>query len=87
MYEFFEQGIRGGMTFVNKHHLEADDETSIAYWDENNLYGGALRQRLPCGDFSWVEPRDFERMDLLNIDRGRYWVHFESRFGVSTGGT
>jgi hypothetical protein len=22
MYEFFEAGIRGGMTFVNRHHLK-----------------------------------------------------------------
>jgi hypothetical protein len=51
MYEFFERGIRGGMTFVNKHHLESDEHTSIAYWDENNLYGGALRQAFSCRDF------------------------------------
>ena len=68
MYEFFEQGIRGGMTFVNKHHMEADENTSIAYWDENNLYGGALRQRLPCGEFKWVPSQEYERMDWHTIN-------------------
>src|SRR5271156_6647352 len=68
MYEFFEQGIRGGMTFVNKHHLAADNTTEISYWDENNLYGGALRQPLPCGDFKWLEPQEFEMINWHTID-------------------
>jgi len=53
MYEFFEDGIRGGMTFVNTHHVVASNpetgdpngSTYIAYWDANNLYGNALRQK------------------------------------------
>jgi len=54
MYEFFEDGIHGGMCFVNVHHVEAanletgnpNENTYITYWDENNLYGNALRQLL-----------------------------------------
>ena len=50
MYEFFEHGIRGGTTFVNQHHIRADNaETGnpaankyIAYWDANNLYSNVL---------------------------------------------
>ena len=70
MYNFFEDGIRGGMCFVNKHLVTADQNTHIAYWDENNLYGGALRQRLPCGEFQWVTDQE---LDWLNIDtEGEY---------------
>ena len=58
MYQFFEAGIRGGMTFVNKHMVQARnpecgdavdprEATYISYWDENNLYGNALCQPLP----------------------------------------
>ena len=62
MYEFFEAGIRGGMTFVNTHHVKADNiemgnpngSTYIAYWDKNNLYGNALSQLLPCSQFEWL---------------------------------
>ena len=68
MYQFFEDGIRGGMCFVNKHLVTADENTHIAYWDENNLYGGALRELLPCADFKWMERRDFEALDWTNIN-------------------
>jgi hypothetical protein len=48
MYEFFEAGIRGGMTFINKHQLKRnspDDEeydasqphVELLYIDANNL--------------------------------------------------
>ena len=51
------------MTFVNKHHVEADEQMGISYWDENNLYGNALRQLLPCGHFKWLEPEKIETMN------------------------
>src|SRR2546428_6144046 len=35
MCEFFDNGIRGGMTFVNEHHVNSDNNTSIAYWNEH----------------------------------------------------
>jgi hypothetical protein len=68
MYNFFEDGIRGGMCFVNKHLITADDNTSIAYWDENNLYGGALRQMLPCAKFEWLKREEIDAEDWLNIN-------------------
>ena len=54
MYQFFEHGIRGGMTFINKHYTRADENTQLLYIDINNLYGWALSQRLPCSDFEWI---------------------------------
>ena len=54
MYNFFENGIRGGMTFVNKHHVAADENTELLYIDINNLYGWALSQPLPYGNFQWI---------------------------------
>ena len=54
MYQYFEAGIRGGMTFVNKHHVQSDETTQLLYIDINNLYGWALSQKLPCNDFQWV---------------------------------
>ena len=38
-YNLIESGIRGGMTFVNKHHVVADDNTELLYVDIQNLYG------------------------------------------------
>ena len=53
MYEFFEYGVRGGMTFVNKHYID-NSNGEILYIDINNLYGYALSEKLPCRDFEWV---------------------------------
>ena len=38
MYDFFDAGIRGGMTFVNKHHVKAEEGVELMYIDVNNLY-------------------------------------------------
>src|SRR5438477_5249539 len=68
MYEFFEDGIRGGMSFVNTHHVKADSGTFISYWDENNLYGNALRQLLPTSNFHWLTDHEIALIDWLNVD-------------------
>ena len=54
MYEFFESGVRGGMTFVNRHRVTASEDTQLLYIDINNLYGWALSQKLPCSNFEWI---------------------------------
>ena len=66
MYQYFERGIRGGMTFVNQHRSTADANTSILYIDINNLYGLALSQKLPCGDFTWIVDDDLLH-NLINV--------------------
>ena len=53
IYEFFEAGIRGGITFVNKHYASNVDG-EILYIDINNLYGYALSQKLPCAEFEMI---------------------------------
>lgn len=64
------------MTFINTHHAEANTpripdsfdsslpEVDLLYVDANNLYGNALSQKLPQGDFKWLSR---EEMDVLNI--------------------
>jgi len=54
MYSFFEAGIRGGMTFVNRHYACRDENTQLLYIDINNLYGWALSQQLPSRNFRWI---------------------------------
>jgi hypothetical protein len=76
MHMYFEEGIRGGMTFVNMHQCKAaNTETGnpgennyITYWDENNSYGNALRQLLPCSDFKWLAEEGIAALDWSNID-------------------
>ena len=82
MVRLFERGIRGGLTFVNKHQSEAhipelnnneDGNIHLAYIDQNNLYGSSLCRPLPHSEFSWVEADDLQRFSsdpskILQID-------------------
>ena len=83
MYEFFEAGIRGGMTFVNKHHswsnhksvpenYDGDDDEmltmELAYIDVNNLYGHALCQKLPQDSFAWMSQNELASIDWQTVD-------------------
>src|SRR5277367_934522 len=72
MYRLFEKYIRGGLAFCNKLVVTASNEhafpgvghndKSLMYIDENNLYGAALRMKLPVKDFKFLEP------NTVNID-------------------
>ena len=91
MYTYFERGIRGGMTFVNKHlirnetitHHDTELTQHLAYIDENNLYGNALRKPLPHSEFCWVEDLDvFTRDFILSLDAEGEWGYtFEVDLG------
>ena len=80
MYKFFEGGIRGGMTFVNKHHVIANNEVELFYIDINNLYGWALSQKLPYGDFKWIT--DEEELNNL-IQKCKLGVSFNGDVGYT----
>lgn len=73
-YTFIEEGIRGGMTFVNKHYVqtetsaEADERIELLYIDANNLYGNALSQPLPSHDFKWLSQDDIARLNIEEED-------------------
>ena len=61
MYTFFEESIRGGMTFVNKHvsRYEPPSEgkmgTHLFDVDANALYTSALSVKLPHSNFQWMD--------------------------------
>ena len=68
---FIEKGMRGGISTITHRHAVANnkymkdynpDETStyLMYLDANNLYGWAMSQSLPTGDFKWIPSEDFE---------------------------
>jgi hypothetical protein len=66
MYLMCEQGIRGGISMITHRHAEANNKymkkynpdspsSYIMYLDANNLYGHAMIQKLPYGNFNWVK--------------------------------
>ena len=75
-----EQCKRGGYAFVNKHHCVANniyanpdfcgskmDEVYLANVDENNLYGNALRYPLPTGNFEYLSPDEYSKIDFKHV--------------------
>ena len=76
MYQFIEKGMRGGVSYIanrygkanNKYmKLEYDEKAPskyIMYLDANNLYGWAMSQYLPTGNFKWMSDKEIKRIDL-----------------------
>ena len=75
---FFEQGMRGGVSFINKRYSKANNkycpdydkekfEKYFIYLDMNNLYGCAMSQYLPYSNSKWVKNIDKIKHKLLNI--------------------
>ena len=66
MQLFIEKGLRDGISYIAHRHAEANNKYTrnyyldilisyIMYLDANNLYGWAMSQPLPYGNFKWVE--------------------------------
>ena len=66
MFLMIEKGIKGVMCHsiywyakANKKHMEDYDKNKewpyIQYWDENNLYGWVMFQKLPVNNFEWIK--------------------------------
>ncbi|XP_041377440.1 uncharacterized protein LOC121389858 [Gigantopelta aegis] len=64
MYNFIEQGIRGRVASINHRYAQSNNrhmadfdptqtESTLLYFDVNNLYGAAMSLPLPLGEFEW----------------------------------
>lgn len=63
-----ERGMRGGISMISHRYAQANNSylqdhdpekpsIFIIYEDANNLYGEAMSQYLPVGDFKWMPER------------------------------
>ena len=77
MQLFIEKGVRGGISYIAHRHAQAnnkymknyneEEESSyIMYLDANNLYGWAMSQKLPSGNFRWIPCPDAINLDSYN---------------------
>ena len=75
MFQFIEKGMCGGVSYIakrygkanNKYMKEYDEKAPskyIIYLDANNLYGWAMSQYLPTGNFKWMSDREIKQIDL-----------------------
>ena len=78
MYNFYEAGLRGGVSMISKRFSEANnphvnnydvkkDKTFLMYYDANNLYGGVMRMPLPTGMFRWLSDDEISNFDVHSI--------------------
>ena len=67
IFLMLENSIRGGISTITNRYAKANNPlvddydsskstTYITYLDENNLYGFAMSQPLPVGDFKFLTP-------------------------------
>ena len=77
-----ENKIRGGISSVTgDRHVQSDENKQILYIDANNLYGWAMSQYLPIGEFeklNFPEEYELEQIveDLLQIPDDNEYGYF-----------
>ena len=75
MFIFFEKAMRGGVSYIanrygkaNNVYMKKDDEKApskyLMYLDANNLYGWAMSQYLPTGNFKWMTEKQINKINL-----------------------
>ena len=85
MFQFIEKGLRGGTAYIANRFGEANNKYMktynkklptkyIMYLDANNLYGWAMSQYLPTGNFKWLSQKQIKKTNLgkytENSDKG-----------------
>ncbi len=83
MYLMVERGIRGGISTITKRYAKANNKCTkgydkdqmsvyIPYLDANNLYGWAMRHKLPVKDFRWMSEDELGNWEskpcILEVD-------------------
>ena len=77
MYLMCEMGVRGGISMITHRYAKANNKymkdyvedvvsSYIIYLDANNLYGQAMIQNLPTGNFKWKT--NFTVDDIINYN-------------------
>ena len=77
VFQFIQKHMRGGVSYIanrygkanNKYLKEYNEKASSKYFiylDANNLYGWAMSQYLPTGNFRWMTDKEIKKIDLGN---------------------
>ena len=79
MIFFIDSGIRGGVGMISNRYGKAnnkymencnpkEESKYITYLDTNNLYGWEMSQKLPYKGFRWMDEKQFESIDPMDVD-------------------
>ena len=75
MFQFIEKGMCGGVSYIANRYGKANNKYMkkyyekapskyIMYLDANNLYGWAMSQDLPTGNFKWMTDKEISKINL-----------------------
>ena len=64
---FFEQGMRGGVSYINKRYREHLKMSIYFIWTCISLYGYAMSQYLPHANFKWINNVNEIKQKLIRI--------------------
>ncbi|CAH3157887.1 unnamed protein product, partial [Porites evermanni] len=79
MHQFLEKGMRGGISMITHRYAQANNKylkdynpeqpsSFNIYQDANNLYGLAMIQSLPVGDFKWMDGKDIQSFNVMSVE-------------------
>ena len=93
MLLMIEKGIRGGISTITHRYAKANNpyikksydkskpNSYITYLDANNLYGWAMSQYLPTGNFKWKKnPNDIDVLDISDESRKGYILEVDLEY-------
>ena len=75
---FIEKGMRGSISYIAKRFSQANNKymqfydhkktnKHITYLDASNLYGWAMSQYLPHGEFKWLNQKEIDKFNVNSI--------------------
>ena len=87
MYLFIEEGLRGGISMISNRYSKANnpyitdydpeqENSYVAHFDANNLYGWAMSKPLPAGELDWLTEQEIEELDISDVadDRDQGYI-------------
>ena len=75
MFKMLDSNLRGGVSMVSNRYAKANNKymgnrynpnkqvSYLMYWDANNLYGWAMSQPMPEGEFGWLHEDEWSTID------------------------
>ena len=88
MFQMIDKGIRGGVAMISKRFARANNPemkneykpdqpiSYIIYLDANNLYGWAMNQSMPIGNFIWLMKNEWEQIEWQKLSENDLFGYF-----------
>ena len=78
IYLFIEERLRGGISMISNRYSKANnpyvpdydptqENSYVMYFDTNNLYGWAMSQPLPTGEFDRLTEQEIAALDVTDV--------------------